>query len=386
MTFFDPKEDVIDIELTQFGKSAMSNGRWKPVYYSFYDDDIIYDPEYGGITEGQNSAQDRIVEAARTRTQSAFGGIETEIKKQYERIPKSGNEFERINLQPTVERDYALSTPMGRSDIGNEYFPAWQVSFLNGELSSSVIVSTSSLGTIPIIELVADDITFVTQIKDKDDEDAAALDLANNLNQIGESSPIVEPSTLVLANQVYDDGTYVSIDEDYLLLELVEDNTPFEPENMDIEVFLHSPETGSKGEPVLIPLKFNKRKEMIVNDILIDDDDPERNQQTELTSEYVEYFFNVWVDDEIDILTLCKAVSLRKELGIYTPPIDCPERAVGPPGPPTEPCYEECCEFLPDGSPNPEWPECLEIECEDVVPDCDTTTLVGETYTGEFDE
>ena len=28
MTFFDPKEDVIDVEITQFGKYLVSKGKW----------------------------------------------------------------------------------------------------------------------------------------------------------------------------------------------------------------------------------------------------------------------------------------------------------------------------------------------------------------------
>jgi len=42
MKFFDPKQDVLDIQLTQYGKHLLSSGKFRPVYYAFFDDDILY--------------------------------------------------------------------------------------------------------------------------------------------------------------------------------------------------------------------------------------------------------------------------------------------------------------------------------------------------------
>ena len=46
MKFFDPKEDVMDLKLTQYGKHLLSKGRLIPSYYAFFDDDIIYDSRW----------------------------------------------------------------------------------------------------------------------------------------------------------------------------------------------------------------------------------------------------------------------------------------------------------------------------------------------------
>jgi len=329
MTFFDPKEDVIDIELTQFGKHLLSRGKWKPYYYTFFDDDILYDSQYAGYTELQNDSQSRIVDAARQRTQYNFSGVETEIKKQMVLLDEISwrrgvTEQDRIAIQATKDRDYALSLPMGRSDIGNENYPAWSATFLNGAISGSIPYSTSSLGVIPIVRLTAEDVIYKTEVKNKGDEDPTQLNLDDTLNQIGESAPEADPSDLILANRVYDDGTYISIEEDYLLMEILEKNTPFEEENLDIEVFKFEENTQT-GNEVLVPLKFLKRKQLVVDDILIDDDDPELNQYADLTPSCVEYFFNVWVDDEIDEETLCKSVVKRRNEGLYTPPLLCPD-------------------------------------------------------------
>ena len=43
MEFFDKKQDVIDLQVTRYGKQLMSRGLFDPVYYCFSDDEVIYD-------------------------------------------------------------------------------------------------------------------------------------------------------------------------------------------------------------------------------------------------------------------------------------------------------------------------------------------------------
>ena len=59
--FLNQKEEVIQIELTPYGKQQFSKGEFKPVYYAFYDNDILYDGVYGGLTESQNAIATRIL-------------------------------------------------------------------------------------------------------------------------------------------------------------------------------------------------------------------------------------------------------------------------------------------------------------------------------------
>ena len=69
MSFFNKKEDVIDIQLTQYGKHLLSKGKFKPVSYAFFDEDILYDAKYANITEEQNEAQTRIEATPYLKTQ-----------------------------------------------------------------------------------------------------------------------------------------------------------------------------------------------------------------------------------------------------------------------------------------------------------------------------
>jgi len=81
MEFFDKKEEVLDIELTEYGRQLLSQGRWKPDTYAFFDDDILYDSEAGGETEKQNSARRRIkYNTPSMKTQPYIQGAETRVK------------------------------------------------------------------------------------------------------------------------------------------------------------------------------------------------------------------------------------------------------------------------------------------------------------------
>ena len=60
MKFLNKKEQVFDIQLTSYGKHKLSAGDFKPTYYAFFDDNIVYDLEYTGGSEEQNNIHKRI--------------------------------------------------------------------------------------------------------------------------------------------------------------------------------------------------------------------------------------------------------------------------------------------------------------------------------------
>ena len=81
MSFFDKKEEVIDLQLTQFGKQLLSLGKFKPAYYAFFDNNILYDSSYSGMSgEAINQIEPRIQdETPYNKTQYVFSGRETAI-------------------------------------------------------------------------------------------------------------------------------------------------------------------------------------------------------------------------------------------------------------------------------------------------------------------
>ena len=54
--FLDKKEQVIDFKLTSYGRYLLSIGSFKPTYYAFFDNNILYDTKYyvGGPTRPIN--------------------------------------------------------------------------------------------------------------------------------------------------------------------------------------------------------------------------------------------------------------------------------------------------------------------------------------------
>ena len=82
MKFFDRKEEVIDLQLTQYGKHLLSKGQFSPIFYAFYDNDILYDSQYTGLIEDQNTIKTRIKDQTpRSKTQYLYHGLENDFLK-----------------------------------------------------------------------------------------------------------------------------------------------------------------------------------------------------------------------------------------------------------------------------------------------------------------
>ena len=60
--FLNKKEQVYELKLTSYGRYLLSMGKFNPAYYGFYDDNVIYDGEYAGLTETQSDIRKRIKE------------------------------------------------------------------------------------------------------------------------------------------------------------------------------------------------------------------------------------------------------------------------------------------------------------------------------------
>ena len=115
MEFFNKKEEVIDIKLTQYGKYLLSQGKFKPVFYSFSDEEILYDSDYGVGTENQNATELRIQENTPSlKTQHNYVSLEKEAR-------KSPDE------QASKERNQLFVSPMANSNLGVDKFPAWKI-------------------------------------------------------------------------------------------------------------------------------------------------------------------------------------------------------------------------------------------------------------------
>ena len=304
MLFSNKKEDVIDLKLTTHGRRLLSEGVFKPVYYSFHDDNILYDaarvsgssanPNEGivGSLESQNNIQKRIrEETPYLKAQHNFSSREVR------------NEDPRQSTEK--EKNYILDSPLGTVDTNSFKSPAWEVSFLHNSSSAytTAFENSSKHQTVQVPQ-VETEIMYKTAVG-FDSPLARQKRLPRNFEEDPE-----------LNSSVFGDGTYMAVDPDYILLNVEEKNSIFMSKNYDIEIY----ESGSNGWN---KLDFMKRHDKIVDNILVDN--PPQPDVT-LDPSYVEYFFDVLVDEEIPENLICRGVQRLKSKDIMIDTgIECPD-------------------------------------------------------------
>ena len=296
MAFLNKKEDVIDFQLTQYGKYLVSQGKFKPVYYAFFDDDIIYDQRYasGSVLEIQKDIETRIFDNTPSLdAQYLFHSVD-DLKMQDQVVrrdsphPWSGfTDDVKEKLQQVPEKYFTLTDPLGNSELATDKAPSFTIELSKGEISSSFSTlsgsddKTYSIKNIPQINIK--DIIFYHTIKNIDDEPAEGV--------------YVFPG----------DQTYISVKQDYLSLRVVEENVPLSRENFDIEVYI----LDNSGN-IDFPLYFKEDVGdlAIQNGILIDEagavtsagdlahyfESTDADMEQDLNAEMVEAYFALQID------------------------------------------------------------------------------------------
>ena len=299
MKFFDKKEEVLDIELTQYGKHLLSRGVLRPVFYAFFDDDIIYDSQYiggGSSVQVEHSTKegDRIRNVPRPHTQYSFGGVESNFDKIHNAVYYNDPFLDlayTIELTETEKLEYLakppsaidnynrMALPLGTSQYNSDNLPAWDLKMMSGEITGSVLDYTGSSGIIKMPQLDIE-VFYETEIKQLDDGNAISGDSSEDIN-------------------IFPDGTYVEITKDYIAIDLSEHNSLFENENFELEayemVLEQSVDTNQLMEWTYRPLYFIDG-EKITNDVFYKNN---LRQKTDVTQDNVEYYFDLRVDDEI---------------------------------------------------------------------------------------
>ncbi len=345
MAFFNKKEEVIDIQLTQYGKHLLSKGEFRPVSYAFFDDNVLYDSSYAGLeTESQNSIEPRIQEdTPALKTQYIYYGAETEILRIAEEI--RGTNGAVPSMQPVADKHYALAAPLGTSALHTDKLPSWHLRYFAAELDDSIQYVTGAHPTMKIPQL-SSNIVYKTEMYDNNSiSPNIAAARKGGFGSTVKTQTSVE-SEYMMTSQKFDDGTYFVTTGDQLLVEITEQNTDFFKENFDIEVFIveEVDVTGSVKTPgmntkknkkeILRPLNFPLIAPTVVDGLLVR---PDVQKTTDQDQDDVGYYFEVNVDNEIPPETLCAIIANLKsqgaDLGYLTDiGIECPDRTGGPGG------------------------------------------------------
>ena len=286
MSFFDDKQEVIKLELTTYGRYLISKGKLKPVYYAFFDDDIIYDGLYADISESQNSIQMRIQdETVVLKPQTTFSGVENSIGKNKNLTIDEIEELKAEEEQLSSDKNFALSLPLGNSSNTSEYAPSWKLNLLKGTINNVekyIDNSNGDKGTLQpylkIPQVFLNDVYGDVRIKKND----------NTLDD-----GYISLNTKTIGSDTY----YVSYKESEIIIDIIEENTHDENINFDIEMFIE--EKNDFQETFWKKLCFNKPVEQIKDRFLLDIVETPKIMDNE---NFSEYYLDSTSDLEIDMV------------------------------------------------------------------------------------
>jgi hypothetical protein len=299
MTFFNKKEEVLDLQLTQYGKQLLSLGKFKPVYYNFFDNNILYDTKYSDIeNENITSIESRIQdETPYCKTQYVFSSRETAMKSYIETNRKriaSEPDSAVLSFANPAETAYTQTLPLGNAEIGNQEAPVYSVVFLNGELSGSIVTAySSSYSRQKIPQLNA---TIKFKIK------------PINIEDVG-----VPTTKTKYQNGFAETETVFQVTEEYLLLQITEQNAEFEKENFEIIPYLVET-ISDNGISNAIDSSYEQLTPLPFEKTMYQNEDGTITINNLQTPEFLEHYFTVLVDEEIPEELICESVERIKRL------------------------------------------------------------------------
>jgi len=344
--FLNKKEQVIDFKLTPYGKYKLSVGTFKPVYYAFYDDGVLYDGNYAGLKhEKQNDIHERI----KNKTAYLEGLVifdEVETSPPYE---SSYNEADEVFEFDLLGYDTSLIGLPGQSlqqeptpdvfkfnsAIGDAYFdgesqqnaPAWKVVTLQGEISASSSTNTArssrtlSGSTVQDIPQINIDLFYTKAVKDH----TLNPDPRRIVNIVDTTPPFA-------------DGKVIQLIQNDLVVYAEEINTELLTENFDIEVFEVTTEYETFRDGTLptddttfgadfaernIPVEtlqrryFKKENDQIVDGLMTRKTVLPTTPGTQLTTDAVEYYFDIHTDAAVDQQLACKGATTFNKSSYY---------------------------------------------------------------------
>ena len=311
--FLDKKQSVFEIKLTSHGKYLLANGRFKPKYYTFLDDNVIYDSNYAGYAETQNEAHQRIKKE--TEYLEALVDFEsTEKRSGRVRYPfvDGAPKVEMEELSPQKSNFYYdkhIGDAHNTSDT--QKAPSMKIVTLKGEITSSADKDLKNNFNIPQINIEAN---YFLKAE-------PPTVFANNVKSYSE---------LLNTTLRFADDNVINLHADNVMIYAEELNTEILNDNFEIEVF----EVEVDGKPPerfrgtrLDKFKrklFKKQFGKIDGGYMSDHDANIANKikadniaDQQITSQAVAQYFNILTDYEINRAEACKAAAVFNKESYY---------------------------------------------------------------------
>jgi len=280
MSFFDSKQEVINIELTSQGKRLLSQGKFKPHFYSFHDDGIIYDAAYYGGAEEPTNAAGRIEDA--TAVLKPFYSVSTKTGTDAPDV-LSIDSFQKENLKLSAD-------PIGTSLPTTNETPQFRCRLLSGKISGSTTITTlRDVATGEVVEtLRSPSISMNNLVYRGNFVDEIDSDRTRPAQETIPSSAEMDIFSIRLA-----DDKYLKVKKDYILLSIDEQNTENEFDNFNFAMYVEDATTGEFKQ-----LYHTTRTTNIDEGGFLIENPQEREE--EIDNKFLDYYFEISVDSEID--------------------------------------------------------------------------------------
>jgi hypothetical protein len=252
--------------------------------------------------------------------------VETQFHEMKEIIQHKENfsdKYVQEALQDTENMFYGADTAIGNTKLNNRYIPSWKISSYNQKISGSSHYITGS-GTqnikVPQIDFKVEYKTFIVD----DFDNFQVPQNTSGLNSFSEDDAAdndwIESSPLI-----FQDGSGLGLQEDFLLIGVDEKNTNFLNENFEIEVFMEETETLNNGETKkkLTQLRFAPEDEQEMDELAQQGIDPMFDPS------FVEYYMDLEIDSAISNDILCSWVGEDEKRSLYVKNIfTCPDQEI----------------------------------------------------------
>ena len=374
MAFLNQKQDVFDIKLTSHGRKLFSQGKLKPAYYAFFDEDIIYDAQAtktGDTSEPQNNIEKRIKEET-PRMEALYNWTRLEVANRTESIlyftgdmtmfqitaapfdsatdadieitPPPGGMFQYAggllgddmipdegpnlfswlqhqdqkvintynhDLEVGILQNYIWQEPLGTAKMGTQLAPSWDLQALKGTIASTQAqLQNDRFPTldIPQIDIETKMITVVQEKMEWKNDISAAIAAATAAGHAGED-PIVGP---------FPDGTYIEIKKGEILISLAEENSLYQKENFDVEVFLVENPNEAKEEWIRLYFNPETGKQELQNLPLEAHTEPPKKYIAPPNYMILDNFLEIEFDNKISKEVLCATRAELKTKNLFS--------------------------------------------------------------------
>ena len=289
--FINKKEQVMDFKLTSYGHYLMSIGSFKPKYYAFYDDNVIYDQRYAysGSTENQNDVDQRITgDTAYIESLVLFRDTEKTLNQNVGPVTDWYNQVKVLDRKSDPAKDtfkYDMSIGDAYLSAETNEAPSWRALVLQSEISSSLTKDNLTGENIPQVNI---DASYIKRVID------------NNFDYDPMNLREMDSKTLPFI-----DNKVVSLLSNDPVLYIEELNTQTLVRNYELEVFLVLTSSVPGTSDILKRKFFRKDIPQIQNGYLMSDV-PKTRAISELTTDSIEYYFDVLTDARIQRSLACR--------------------------------------------------------------------------------